>query len=180
MSKEQELALGFAASLAGSLTDEHARAAELVLMDERRGHYLANMPAPSPTETPGEVASPPVLRSIAHDGDCVPRSMLVALRQSAEDADVAELRATVVTTMAASPQRYLRLVLEGAEGNLELGTGSLASGLEWGMRRFSHHLACMSKPGCFFQDPDILCLADIFEVPVAVAVASRSARSSTL
>ena len=82
MSEEQDLARGLAESLEESSRHEHARAAERVLMDERRGNYLANMLASYPTEPPGEIASPPVVRSIAHDGSCVPRAMLVARARS--------------------------------------------------------------------------------------------------
>jgi len=185
MSEEQDLARGLAESLEESWRHEHARAAERVLMDERRGDYLANMLVSYPTEPPGEVASPPVVRSIAHDGSCVPRAVLVALGQSARDADVAKLRATVVTAMAANPGRYLSLVLEGAEGKMGLSAGGPASGgasggpgmsfvssdgslAASGLQRFEHHLSLMSAPGCFFEDPEFLCLADLFGVPVAV------------
>jgi len=55
MSEEQDLARGLAESLEESWRHEHARAAERVLMDERRGDYLANMLASYPTEPPGEI-----------------------------------------------------------------------------------------------------------------------------
>ena len=165
-------------ALAASSGEIEAKAAERAVLDERRRAYeaatRAELDAAEVRENLRAGNGATVLR-IPDDGNCIPRAALTAAGRASGDGDVARLRSEVLAAMASDRERYEPWVRQGLPETGPSPPGAPTGEVE-GM--FDRHLLRMQGSGIFFEEPELQCLADLFQRPIvvdAVVVASGDA-----